>query len=88
MMIESGMNVSTVTMRRYLMSIYNNKCQRCGWGEENPISKTVCLDLHHVDGNHKNNTLSNVELLCPNCHSITNTYKRVGSTKRKSTRNR
>lgn len=41
------------------------------------ISDTVCLDMHHKDGNSKNNRLSNVLLLCPNCHSLTNNYKRV-----------
>lgn len=28
-----------------------------------------------MDGNHENNNLSNLKLLCPNCHSLTKTYK-------------
>lgn len=28
------------------------------------------LELHHKDCNHFNNTLDNLQILCPNCHSI------------------
>ena len=69
------------------MEKQEEKCSKCGWSEKNPVSKTVCLDLHHKDGDAHNNKLSNVELICPNCHSLTNTYKRV-NTNRKSTRKR
>lgn len=83
--IESGENVSSSALRKYLMRKYDNKCQKCGWGIPNPTSNTVCLDMHHIDGDYKNNKLSNVEILCPNCHSITDNYKRVQHN-RKSTR--
>jgi hypothetical protein len=83
--IEKDGIVAPRTLRRYLMEKQKETC-KCGWGEENPISNSVCLDLHHKDGNANNNVLSNVELLCPNCHSLTDTYKRVGSIKRKSSR--
>lgn len=32
--------------------------------------KNLPLELHHKDGNHFNNQLNNLEILCPNCHSI------------------
>lgn len=83
--IKDEVIVSNNVLRRYLMIIYNSKYQKCEWGIPNPISGTVCLDMHHIDGNAHNNILSNVELLCPNCHSLTNTYKNV-DTNRKSTR--
>jgi len=84
--IEDGIIVSSQKLRRYLMIRLDNKCSKCGWGEKNPVSNTVCLDLHHIDGDHKNNVLSNVELLCPNCHSLTRTYKMVGNRSGESTR--
>lgn len=31
--------------------------------------------MHHKDGNHFNNNLNNLELLCPNCHYFTDSYK-------------
>jgi hypothetical protein len=35
----------------------------------------ISLELDHIDGNTHNNILSNLRYLCPNCHSITDTYK-------------
>ena len=37
--------------------------------------KPIPLELHHKDGNNKNNNLSNLELLCPNCHSQTENFR-------------
>jgi hypothetical protein len=38
------------------------------------MDKPIALHLHHVDGNSKNNSLSNLKILCPNCHSQTDNY--------------
>ena len=49
------------------------KCNHCGlthW-----LNKPIPLELHHKDGNKLNNNLNNLELLCPNCHYFTETYK-------------
>lgn len=43
------------------------KCECCGLTEWN--GKPIPLELHHKDGNHYNNDLSNLEILCPNCHA-------------------
>ena len=43
-------------------------CEICGislWQ-----GKNLPLELHHKDGDHFNNQLNNLEILCPNCHSI------------------
>lgn len=43
------------------------KCECCGnvvWN-----NKPIPLELHHIDGNHFNNELSNVQILCANCHA-------------------
>lgn len=37
--------------------------------------KPLVLELDHVDGNKKNNSLDNLKLLCPNCHSQTDTWR-------------
>ena len=62
-------------IRTYLFKKYNSKCANCGWGEINPYSKTIPLEIEHIDGNYKNNRPENVTLLCPNCHSLTKTYR-------------
>lgn len=60
-------------LKRLLKEGYKEyKCEKCGivdWMGE-PIS----LQLEHIDGNHSNNALENLQVLCPNCHSQTDTY--------------
>ena len=41
----------------------------------NPFSNIIPLEIEHIDGNYLNNSESNLTLLCPNCHSLTATYK-------------
>ena len=53
----------------------NGKCSKCGWGEVNPYTKRTPLEINHIDGNSKNNIEINLEILCPNCHSLTDSYK-------------
>lgn len=60
--------------KKFLIFTYGNKCMNCGWGEKNETTNKVPIHLEHIDGNHKNNTLDNLKLLCPNCHSLTSTY--------------
>ena len=62
-------------VRTYLFKKYNNKCSKCGWGEVNPFTGRIPLEVEHIDGNANNTTPDNVTLLCPNCHSLTSTYR-------------
>lgn len=66
-------NIS-VHIRRYLFEKYNSSCQICGWNQVNPYSGNVPLQIHHIDGNCLNNKEENLQLLCPNCHSLTETF--------------
>jgi hypothetical protein len=60
--------------RNYLILKYGEKCMDCGWGEINPITNKVPIQLEHIDGNSENNSLENLKILCPNCHSLTPTF--------------
>lgn len=62
-------------IKRYLLEKYGCKCQRCGWGKVNKHTGNIPLEIDHIDGDYKNNRESNLTLLCPNCHSLTDTYK-------------
>ena len=42
---------------------------------KDPTSGKVPIELDHIDGNSENNSLENLRILCPNCHSLTPTYK-------------
>jgi hypothetical protein len=61
--------------KKYLIYVHGNKCMDCGWDKTNVITGNVPIELEHVDGNSENNSLENLKLLCPNCHSLTPTYK-------------
>lgn len=62
-------------IKTYLFKKYNYKCARCGWGEKNMYTNKIPLEIEHIDGNYKNNSEENLIVLCPNCHSLTSTYK-------------
>ena len=72
-------------MRDYLISEANYMCSECSWGEINPFTNKIPLDIDHIDGDAYNNLKNNLRVLCPNCHSLKKTFKNTG--KRKSTRN-
>lgn len=65
-------------IRRYLFEKYNNKCEKCGWGEINEYTNKIPLQIHHADGDCTNNKEENLQLLCPNCHSLTENYGHSG----------
>ena len=49
-----------------------NKCEMCGITEWN--GKPIVCQLHHIDGDNTNNSIENLQMLCPNCHSQTENY--------------
>jgi len=51
----------------------DEKCNRCGISEW--LGQKITLELEHKDGNHFNNDRQNLEILCPNCHALTDTWR-------------
>lgn len=85
--IVSGIRGSYQTsmyIKTYLLKKYNNKCALCGWSKKNEYTGTIPLEIEHIDGNYLNNSENNLILLCPNCHSLTSTYKGANKNGRKS----
>lgn len=62
---------------RYVHEKYGNKCAKCRWCRKNPVTKKSPLEIDHIDGNYANCSEKNLMLLCPNCHSLTPTYKKL-----------
>ncbi len=62
--------ISSTKLRIKLIKdgIKEDKCEKCGHIYWN--GKKLPLELHHKDGDHFNNELENLEILCPNCHSV------------------
>ncbi len=67
--------INTGRLKKKLIEdgIKEHRCENCTLSKwlDNPIP----LELHHVDGNRDNNEFNNLELLCPNCHSLTDNYR-------------
>lgn len=71
----TGTNQLSKVIRRYLLKKNNYKCELCGWGKQNPFTLTYPLEIHHLDGDPKNNKEENLQVICPNCHSLTKDYR-------------
>ena len=52
-----------------------DKCCRCGWSQKPVGAEFTPCELHHKDGDCRNHKRENLELICPNCHSLTETYR-------------
>ena len=55
------------------------QCEKCGLTEW--LGEPIPLEVHHIDGNRHNNTIENYQLLCPNCHATTDSYRGKNSAK-------
>ncbi len=60
-------------IRLFENGIKHNKCEVCGIDKWN--NKNISCELDHIDGNRTNHSLENLRILCPNCHSQTNTFR-------------
>lgn len=63
------------SIRTTLIEKAGYKCSQCGWGQVNLHTGLIPLEIDHIDGNSENNVPENLRVLCPNCHSLTPTYK-------------
>jgi Zn finger protein HypA/HybF involved in hydrogenase expression len=60
------------TIRKVLTEVTGYKCSCCGISEHNSLPLTLQVD--HIDGNAGNNSPDNLRLICPNCHSQSDTF--------------
>ena len=56
--------------RLFAAGIKLPRCEQCRWAEKT-IDGYVPLELDHINGDHCDNRLDNLRVLCPNCHSLT-----------------
>lgn len=80
-----GQNALPITSHKLKIKLIRDglkeeKCERCG--NTHWLGIKLPLELHHKDGNHYNNELSNLEILCPNCHAISGDNAGAASNKK------
>jgi hypothetical protein len=75
---ESYYNRFHLKRRLLNKGLLNYACAKCGISEWN--GKRLSLQLEHINGVNNDHRLENLCLLCPNCHSQTDTYagKNIG----------
>lgn len=68
---SSYLKVSSI--KPHLIKEKGNVCEGCRlsiW-----MGEPITLEIHHIDNNRTNNSFSNLQLLCPNCHSLTDKWR-------------
>ena len=65
-------NSHKLKLRLIKEGVKEEKCEVCGNTEW--MGKPIPLDLHHINGNHFDNRLENLIIVCPNCHRLTDTH--------------
>lgn len=73
--LDKGIPITSHRLRLRLLKeqILEHRCSNCSlttW-----LDKPIPLELDHINGNHTDNSLLNLRLLCPNCHSLTDSYR-------------
>ena len=66
---------SETRCKNLLIMERGNCCEKCGWAEVNPFTNSIPIELEHRDGDCYNNKYENLDLLCPNHHSLTATFR-------------
>lgn len=73
--LEKSIDIQSNKIRKKLLEegYKEYRCECCGLTEW--LEEPIPLELHHKDGNRFNNDLDNFQLLCPNCHAKTDSYR-------------
>ena len=79
--LQNSSDIQTFKVKTRILEegIKEHKCECCGLTEW--MGKPIPLEIHHKDGDRSHNELSNFELLCPNCHAFTDSYRGKNSRK-------
>lgn len=74
-LVQDSNYKSTVNLKNKLFKagLKERKCERCGNTEW--LGVQIPLELHHINGVNTDNRLENLQILCPNCHAITDNYR-------------
>lgn len=57
----------------HLINEKGHQCECCN--NHSWLEHPIQLEIHHKDGNRLNNEISNLQLLCPNCHAMTDNWR-------------
>ena len=67
-------NSHSLKLRLIKVGLKPAACELCGWAQRAPDGR-VPIELDHANGDHDDNRLENLRILCPNCHSLQPTHR-------------
>ena len=72
---DVNIEVTRCALRKWILKLklLPLKCNKCGL--EKWLNVCIPLELNHINGNGNIHKKSNIELICPNCHALTDTYR-------------
>lgn len=62
-------------VRKYIFDTRGTACSECGWDKKHPVDNKTLTEIDHIDGDAENCSPDNLRVLCPNCHSMTPTFR-------------
>jgi len=68
------LNNNSVKKLLFQTGVKEEKCEVCQWSEARPSDGKIPLHLHHINGDNQDYTIENLQILCPNHHSLTENY--------------
>ena len=73
--LEGGIRIQSHKLKLRLIreNIFEHKCYICNLDKW--MDKPIPLELDHINGDHDDNRLENLRIICPNCHAQTDTYR-------------
>lgn len=74
-MVKDSTYIGSSKLRVRLLQegIFEHRCMSCGL--DTWLEQPIPLELHHINGEKFDHRLENLQLLCPNCHALTDTYR-------------
>ena len=74
--LQKGVHVGSHKLKKRLIAagLKPAHCELCGWAMQSEDGR-LPLELDHVNGDHTDNRLDNLRILCPNCHSLQPTHR-------------
>lgn len=74
LVVDSAAQSHLLKKRLFAEGLKSPMCEICGWCARS-IDGRVPVELDHINGNHFDNRIENLRILCPNCHSLQTTHR-------------